>query len=285
MAWVTPAVDATCAFCHRVLIMQPFRFALVWMIVALPWETVWSQATTVSIHLKNGSQFVGFPTEQTDPASLRLRVEGQRFAIEQAIPWDAIDRVMMDGLDVSIEELRSKVHQLASTYQPPNWLPREDLAGRMAGNDFSEPGLSHHRIADAQLSVSLMATGAEPDPDTLLLTIVLLDEQRNAVQATAGITIDLYAPVIHDFVAVPRGNGAVWEKVASWRATLQRQPPAALGRTLVLPLSALRIERRQLAGPFGYIRIRIVVPGQRVFERRLDWVPLKPIIPFEHQQR
>ncbi|GIW90105.1 MAG: hypothetical protein KatS3mg109_0537 [Pirellulaceae bacterium] len=266
------------------MVMVELRVAVLWLACGLVAAPLAAEPPPLLVLLKNGTELSGFPGCHPQESHLVIRIPGNRFVMERTVAWDEIEKLAVAGRSVSIEEVRHQVQAATEEHHLPEWLPEGAPTQPMKIGFTAPPAADAGCVADVLVQVTLVAHGAQPDPDRLLLEVTPVNELREPVMARGTLTINLFAPVYHSFSTVPRAGGTVWEPVGSWTVPLMASSWQGERFVVHLPLRSLRVDRRQLAGPFGFLHMRVVVPSQRVLERRIEWVPLAPIVPFQHQR-
>jgi hypothetical protein len=116
---------------------------------------------------------------------------------------------------------------------------------------------------------------ADAAPDGLALFVQPIDCWGRPVAAHGYVQVELVALVRRDFADAPHGRGAVKETLARWTKTLATALPTPHGYLIKLPFRAGPFSPDRLASP-GRLRVRLVVPGQGVFEAERDDVMLLP---------
>lgn len=249
------------------------------VLVALFVTQLQAQAPRVELHTKDGRVLSGVIDSQTDNSYLCIRTDGNRVAMLRKLPWQDVVKAEVGGRSLTGSELQHRVRELASSQESWPWQPVA-AANSHSQSPAAPPPATW--IRDVRLSAELASLGSDQDPDTIVLELCPLDREGHPAQMTATVDVVLLAAVNHDFASVPLARGMLWQPVRSWHFQLLAHPSQQGRYVLDLPIEKLAIDRQRLASVYGIIQVRIAIPGQRVLERRLDWVPIEPVRPWQH---
>lgn len=119
------------------------------------------------------------------------------------------------------------------------------------------------------------------EADGLIVDVAPLSLDRRIVPANAAVEVELFAPQRRTFDLAPQSGGDTLELVERWTRTIAPGDFGASGARLHLPFGAVHPELRPewTASPYGLVHLRLVVPGQGVFEDSRDGVRIRPWAP------
>jgi hypothetical protein len=230
----------------------------------------------IEVSVRSGRVYRGILDPQSDRQHLWLRYDGVRASLSHRISWDDVLLAKVAGKEMTKEEVQARLSELARPASDWPWQPPPKEANH--SDDLSASGW----VADLRMTVELVSRGTNHAPDALSLLLVPILRDYCPTGMSASITIRLDAPVSHEFHAVVHAGGVSWETVSQWNFYVVPQQAENGQYLLELPLDRLRVSRHMLASDYGVLYVRAAISGQRVIERRLDWVPLRRSHPLEH---
>jgi hypothetical protein len=131
------------------------------------------------------------------------------------------------------------------------------------------------KVASVTFEANLANWDADWAPDGLGLVVQPLNAWGAPVDCLGVVHVELVAPVRRTFASAPHGRGAVYQTLGRWTKNLAVSLPTDNGYLVALPFSSGPPLPEQLAGR-GRVCVRLVIPGQGVFEFARDGVDLLP---------
>jgi hypothetical protein len=167
----------------------------------------------------------------------------------------------------------------ASVRLPVNSLARLapifGLLNIVAAAVFAAQPAMRDRVASLGFEAELANWDADPHPDGFALFVQPVDCWGAPAPADGVVYVELTGAVRRSFHAAPHGRGAVCQTLGRWTKTLATSLPTDNGYLIKLPLPAGPLSPEQIASR-GRMHVRLVVPGQGVFEAAREGVILVP---------
>jgi hypothetical protein len=132
-----------------------------------------------------------------------------------------------------------------------------------------------YRVTSFTFEANLANWDADAAPDGLGLYVQPVNAWGAPVDCASVVHVELVAPVRRPFAAAPHSRGAVCETLARWTKNLAASLPTDNGYLVKLPFPSGPPLPKHLAGR-GCLYVRLVVPGQGVFEFAREGVVLLP---------
>jgi hypothetical protein len=137
------------------------------------------------------------------------------------------------------------------------------------------PDAEWHRVAFVACEAVLANWDADPQPDGLAVLVQPFNSWGAPVLADGTVYVELVADVRRNFAAASRGRGAVPQTLGRWTKSLAASPSTSRGYLLKLPFPAGQFSPAEITSR-GRLRLRLVVPGQGVFETEGKGIVLLP---------
>ncbi len=253
-----------------------------------------ARATDVTVWLASGRSFEAQLDDRSDRSQLWLRFEAPGTTILRPVRWESVEKASLLGEMMDADELRRRT----TTAVDADAITRADEVSVAAGDEdgktvkitvVGEPisaadqarsllyGLP--RLASVTSDAYLANWDADVASDGLILQVHPLDSEGNLRPANGLVTTTLIATKRHTFRAVPHGRGQVPETIGRWTNRVRASDFGNGGVSIKLPFQASHPEWDTDIDTMGLVHIRLVVPGQGVYEHSLDRVRLRPFAP------
>ena len=249
------------------------------LFVGLSNSSVASAAEMVTVKLQSGRRFTAEVSPRTDAQRLWLHFRAEGVSLWRPIDWDRVVEARHEDQILSADELRVLAAGLIAD------APLEpDAIVPPAARSNAPPTTNEIRAPAAPVrSVDFYARIANWDADAtadgLLLNVFPLDTDGNAVAVTGTLDVNLIGFRVKDFSIASQSRGFVMDRLGHWT---QRIAPADLqssGIRVKLPLQFAQPEFHSQVGTYGIVQVRLVVPGQGVFENSQDSVRIRSFTP------
>jgi hypothetical protein len=193
-----------------------------------------------------------------------------------------VERVAVDGREATREELLQAKPAEPPAPPPPVVPAKNKFRGVMAHAPIEEapPIAPRQTVRSIAADVLLANWDNDIEQDGLRLTVYPRDRAGEPVVAGGALEVELFAPEIRDFNAAPHGRGATLERIGRWTVNVSAADWTGQGLTYELPFQAIHPQFDREIGYWGVVDVRLIVPGDGVFETRLDYVRIRPFSPL-----
>jgi hypothetical protein len=250
-------------------------------------------ADVITVELTSGRTFTAVVDSRTGEDRLWLRFGDGSTTLLRPIAWDRIVRAEQDGQALSATDLRKIAETASETPEDPSL--GNEAASVPAGHDERPSGNARHFLSLAELARAALAVAppvrsvefdaqltnwdADAEADGLLLKIRPLDSLGRCVIVEGVVDVDLVGALRRDGSKRPQGRGRERIQLGRWTKQLRAEDAGPSGFVVSLALPSARSDQGSPLEPFGNIRVRLVVPGQGVFEQTQYAVRVRPFAP------
>ncbi|MFN0019614.1 MAG: hypothetical protein ACKVP0_15245 [Pirellulaceae bacterium] len=218
------------------------------------------------MRLASGRKFTAQVDARTDDV-LWLRFSKGGGNLLRPIAWDRVVAAELDGKEVELKLLRDVCKDLKSSAPPKEALPV------VAAKPI--PSAPVPLVASIRIDAWLANWDADVETDGICVTVQPLDENGQLIPVSGTAVVELFAAQRRKFHEAPQSGGWMTELVQRWSETIQPERIGTSGILLRLPFSALHPEFNPGVDDRGLVHVRLVVPGNGVFEQSLDGVTLR----------
>ena len=256
--------------------------------------SVASAAEMVSVKLQSGRRFTAEISPRTDAHRLWLRFRAEGVSLLRPIDWDRVVEARYKDQTLSADELRELATELVA-HEPldadviaptktPVTNPATTTNPSPTANALSPSSPPPHLVAAAQVrTVDFYARVAnwdnDADADGLLLNVFPQDADGNAVAVSGTLEVDLIGYRIKDFSTASQSRGYVLDRLGHWSQRISANDLQPGGIRVKLPFQTAQPEFNSQLGIYGLVHVRLVVPGQGVFENSQDAVRIRSFAP------
>jgi len=241
------------------------------------------------------------PTAAGDRIEVRV-VSGRVFNAEVAdrpIAWQRVASAELDGHSWTGEELRRRLLDgPASTESSPEEeqptveplpapeTPSEVDSGRTMAEEARDVLFAHPphaplpRLASVHFDAHIANWDADVEADGLAVQVIPLDAAGGILPVKGHLEAELHTRREIAFDEAPRKRGRRIDRIGRWSAQVLPHQVRAGGVWLKLPFQADHPEFDTDLGASGLVHVKLVVPGQGVYESSLDGIRLRPFAPL-----
>ncbi|TWT30119.1 hypothetical protein [Blastopirellula retiformator] len=231
-------------------------------------------AAEVSVTLQSGRTVTGAVSVKTDGERLWVNSGNGGIKVVRPIDWDRIVSATIDGQKISVDQLRQQRFDLV---EPEVRLQSEIIARPVRQASYQEEVEIAPRLASLDVYASLENWDYDIVADGLQLTIDARDQFGRKFDLHGQYQAELYAFKRYDFVSVPSQRGAASTRIGHWGGRLDSQAGA---EPIRLRYQGQNPELDDTLAPNGLLKVRVIVPGQGVFERKVDWLRIRTWSPY-----
>jgi hypothetical protein len=235
----------------------------------------------LTVELTSGRRFTGHVDLKTNDQHLVLRFTRGSASLKRPIEWGRIVSAAVDGQPIAGEMLRSAMEEMKSQEpeagsQEPGARDREPEIRE--GEPPAEPELPM-TVASVTFDARLANWDGDVETDGLILDILPLSEDGYLLPARGTVEVELFAPQHRVFHHAPLSGGDTLERVERWTQAIGVENFTTSGARIKLPFGAVHPEFDWDWTPVGLVHVRLVVPGDGVFEDSLDGLRIRPYAP------
>jgi hypothetical protein len=237
-------------------------------------------AEAVSVRLTDGSTLSAELHPRTNDEHLWLRFGSGRAVILRAVAWDRIAEATAGEETIDAAALR----QLAAeqTEEDESISPAEpQSSGEPSDAERARALLYFYpRVKSVDFDVRIANWDQDVEFDGLVLQLYPLDTDGQLTCVRGTLNVELVAPRLQDFNQAPRARGQVVSRLGQWSVAVQADEVTEKGVTVKLPFRTIHPEFDTTWATHGLVHVRLVVPGQGVFEQSFDGVRVRPYAPL-----
>lgn len=233
----------------------------------------------LSVRLTSGRELTGVVDARSNDERLVLRSSKAGATLRRTIPWSQLTGASIG--EKPVEAARLKETLLATRSELA--LPAASATIAAEASDSSLPpaaALAPPRVTAVTFDARLANWDGDVETDGIVVDVFPLDEVGAAAAARGTVEVELFAPQRRIFHHAPLSGGDTLERVERWTRTIEPEDLAASGFRLRLPFGAVHPEFDWDWIGVGLVHVRLVVPGDGVFEDSLDGLRIKPYAPL-----
>ena len=257
-------------------------FVAVLMLAALPaafgQEQPASSPKLLTVELASGRKFTGHVDLKTNDQHLVLRFTRGSASLQRPIEWQRIVSAAVEGQPIAAERLRAMAEEMKTEGIGDRGQGTEDRGQEAGARSQAEPELPIH-VASVTFDARLANWDGDVETDGLILDILPLSEDGYLLPARGTVEVELFAPQHRVFHHAPLSGGDTLERVERWTQTISVEDFTTSGARLKLPFGAVHPEFDWDWTPVGLVHVRLVVPGDGVFEDSFDGLRIRPYAP------
>lgn len=259
-------------------------FVAIWMLAALPAAFGQEQPTgspkLLTVELASGRKFTGHVDLKTSDQHLVLRFTRGSASLKRPIEWKRIVSAAVDGQPIAADMLRATAEGMKSQEPETRSQAPEIREGEARECEApAEPELPTKTVASVTFDARLANWDGDVETDGLILDILPMSEDGYLHPARGTVEVELFAPQHRVFHHAPLSGGDTLERVERWTQTIGVEDFTTSGARLKLPFGAVHPEFDWDWTPVGLVHVRLVVPGDGVFEDSLDGLRIRPYAP------
>lgn len=232
-----------------------------------------ASAAEIAVSLESGRTLTGTVSAKTDDDQLWLAAGSGGLKMLRPIDWDRIVSAKVDGEPVTIEQLR----QVQVDLIEPDVRIRSEVIARPVRQASFEEESYEPRLMSLDVNATLENWDYDIIADGLVLTIDARDQYGRTFDLQGQYEAELYGLKRYDFYTVPSQRGVVSTRIGRWGGKLDSSDGT---NSVRLRYQGQNPETDDSFAPNGLLKVRIVVPGQGVFERKADWVRIRTWSPY-----
>jgi hypothetical protein len=262
---------------------------------------VWSQEPPpappklLTVELASGRKFTGVVDVKTNEQQLVLRFTRGTATLKRPIGWSRVVKATVDGEAIEPGKLRETAmvmrvegpgfgaHGTANRGQgtgdrSQGTGAREQEPG--AGNQVPAELLPASRVTSVTFDARLANWDWDVETDGLILEILPISADGYLTPASGTAEVELFAPQKRSFSLVPLSGGDTLERVERWTKRVDLADFGVNGARLKLPFGAVHPEFDLDWIGVGLVHVRLVVPGDGVFDDSVDGLRIRPYAPL-----
>lgn len=269
------------------------RYSLVLLLVILS-VPVLSADSPVTVRLADGKRLHAMIDRKTDPDNLWLTTSLSHGTLAQAIPWEQVGEVEIDGRTFEGRVVRAVVAVIRE--KTPLEIA-EPAAARLvrldskslrtrgpAGHIETElptlppPATSPAKVHAVAVSAELANWDQDVAADGLVVELTPYDREGNptACDGTVDFRLEAWKTTGHD--------GRLTMSTERWTCTVRAGDFDSGSLVFRLPLRTVQPQASSDWWPHGVLQVRLSVPGSGVIERTLSDLRLRPFEPMRDWQ-
>ena len=237
----------------------------------------------VSIRLNDGSTLTAEVHPRTNDEHLWLRFGSGRAVILRGVPWNRITEATAGDEKIDAAALRQLAAEQAA---PDEAAPAAELqpAGEPTYADQARELLGFcPRVAAVDFDARIANWDQDVEFDGLVLRLYPLDANGQVTCVRGTLSVELVAQRRVDFNEVPGGGGQMLSRLGQWSVKVNENEVTENGVAFKLAFQTNHPEFDTTWLTHGLVHIRLVVPGQGVFEDSFDGVRIRPYAPLRDQ--
>jgi hypothetical protein len=211
-----------------------------------------------------------------------LRFTHGTVSITRPIEWGRIVKALVaeQAIDpAKVREVALSMRAEDSVFKvQERTVVRESEA--QAPNQLAEPLVEQPRVTSVTFDARLANWDWDVETDGLIVEIYPISADGYLAPARGTVEIELFAPQKRVFQHAPLSGGDTLERVERWTRSLDAADFGASGARLKLPFGAVQPEFDLDWIGVGLVHVRLVVPGDGVFEDSLDGLRIRPYAPL-----
>ena len=237
-----------------------------------------SAAKTLTVELQGGRKFTGHVDPRTSDQNLILRFTRGTAFLTRKIEWPSVVQATVEGQPIEAAKLREiaegmklqeKVNKGQEIPNPKSQFPIPPPA---------EPPLP--RVTAVTFDARLANWDSDVETDGLVVDLYPITAAGALAAIDGTVEVELFAPQLRVFHHAPLSGGQTIERVERWTSVVSADQLAAGGARLKLPFGAVHPEfDLDWLNP-GLVHVRLVVPGDGVFEDSQDALRIRPYTPL-----
>jgi len=242
----------------------------------------------LTVELASGRKFTGLVDTQSNNQRLVLRFTRGTATLKRPIAWDRVVKAMVDGQAIEADRLRETA--LAMRVEGLESRVQETGDGNQgAGTRGQEPGPRNQeptmlpaplRVTSVTFDARLANWDGDVETDGLILDVLPISADGYATPTGGTVEIELFAPQKRVFQDAPKSGGDTLERVERWTRTVDLADFGPNGARLKLPFGAVHPEFDLDWIGVGLVHVRLVVPGEGVFDDSVDGLRIRPYAPL-----
>jgi hypothetical protein len=252
----------------------------------------------LTVELSSGRRFTGLVDARTSDERLVLRFTRDGATLRRSIEWDRVVGASVSQQQIDPGQLKATVLAMRSkgsgTQRVPGVQgsedsrpPTSDLRPPTPDSPTSDSPTSDPRLPTPDARVTSVTFDArianwdgDVETDGLVVELFPIDEDGYAVPARGTVEVELFAPQLRDFNHAPLSGGDTLERVNRWTQAVESEDFTTRGMRLKLPFAAVHPEFDLDRVGMGLVHVRLVVPGDGVFEDSIDGLRIRPYAPL-----
>jgi hypothetical protein len=214
---------------------------------------------------------------RTTNQHLWLRYGSGAAVIQRRLAWTGVQLVEQGTLAASPNQIRAMIDESRARYG-------QDVLGEDSGiTDASTSRVLLSRrlkpVSQLHCDAALANWDNDVESDGLQLNVLPLDSGGCLRPVEGTLHVAAWAERHVKFHQVRRERGLQLQAVGTWTVPVRSSVFVEEGMVASLPFRASNPELNTQWSSHGLIHVRLVVPGQGVFERSLDGIRLRPFAP------
>ena len=251
----------------------------------------------VVVHMASGRTFTAEVSDRTNAERLWLSFRTQSAELLRPIAWSHVASGELDGNIYEGSKLRDillttpvSLHAQSedAAQEPqseePEVVPTPPVEGNMADEAldllFSTAPIANSRVASVQFDAHLANWDGDVEADGLIVHVVPVNSYGHVVPASGHIEVQLHAARRIAFHEGPHKRGRRIDRLGRWVKKVTPYCMDANGCWFKLPFQADHPEFNSALGTTGLVHVKLVVPGDGVFETSIDGVRVRPFAPL-----
>ncbi|PQO38470.1 hypothetical protein [Blastopirellula marina] len=243
-----------------------------------------SASSIVELTTASGRTFRGKLSPKSNFDTVRITSSRGSIELTRPIAWKTIRELTINEQPATFEQLKTLIHRVhedeSAGDSTPGLIsigPSQTISNE---NEVAVEQLEANQKSAPVASLSAWATyknwDSDPSVDGLEVTFSAEDAQGMPTAARGYLEAELYAFQDQSYSAVPHGRGARFERIGSWRISLNQTTARYDSRVARLPYQGNSPVTDGRISSAGILVMRLVIPGQGTFSASLDDVRLRP---------
>ena len=290
-----------CNLIDNTSLRQTTSAVATWIVATAMVVSVAQAGPRISGQVASGRVFAGEVSSQTDATRLWLVNRSRSAELLRPIAWNRVVSAQLNGETLAAQQLRERLVNSTplaempavfssqvtdETEHEPELLPepigRDGTMSQEAQDVlFTAPKtVFRHKVVSVSFDAYLANWDGDVEADGLIVQAIPLDAGGHTVPVKGHLVVELFAARRIAFQDGPQLQGRRIEQIGRW--TKQVAPPLVHpeGAWFKLPFQAEHPEFNTRIATSGLVHVKLVVPGDGVFEASLDGIRIRPYAPL-----
>jgi hypothetical protein len=266
--------------------MLPRLGVLAWLLLMA--DVGGGAEAVVAVQLASGRQFQGEIDVSSTGQALVLRTATDGITLRRPIAWERIISASVDGQPADVMAMREMAARRSQEPgvrgQKSDVSRKIELIGEASAGEAVMPAVvpvEAPRVVSVAFDANIASWDSDVETDGVAILVAPLDVHGYLVAAGGTVEVELLAPQRRTLDLAPLSGGDTLELVERWTRAIAPEDFGPSGVRLRLPFGAITPELQPdwLASSYGLVHVRLVIPGQGVFEASRDGVRVRPWAP------
>ena len=242
-------------------------------------STLVDAGEVVSVRLESGKRLTAQIDPRTDDDRLWLRFGTGSTIIRRAINWQEVAEAAHDGESIGQEELQALSATASDETARAKATPRQPV-GKSDADRARELLALAKPVASIDFEANIANWDGDVNMDGIALRLFPVDSSGRLTNVRGTLEAELVAERRVAFDEARSGRGHQPRRLARWTVALKPGDVTEDGVLVKLPFQAAHPEFDTTWAAHGLMHVRLIVPGQGVFEHSFDGLRTRPYAPL-----